>query len=60
MTEQRENALSRMVDTFKMTSALPEDLDLETPQMKAVLDSMTTARRNNFLAMAKEPGIRRL
>jgi hypothetical protein len=60
MTEQRENALARMVNTFKMTSALPEDLDLESPQMKAVLDSMTEARRNNFLAMAKDPGIRKM
>ncbi len=31
MGEKRRNALERMVETFQMTSALPEDLDLEDP-----------------------------
>ena len=60
MNEIKNNALERMVQTFQMTSMLPEDLDLNDPNMKAFLDSMTESRRNNFLAMAKDPGIRKM
>jgi len=60
MGEKRRSALERMVETFQMTSALPEDLDLEDPGMKAVLDSMSESRRNAFLTMAKDPGVRKM
>ena len=36
MTTQQRNALERMVETFEQTSMLPEDLDLDSPEMKAM------------------------
>ena len=60
MNDIKNDALERMVQTFQMTSTLPEDLDLDDPNMKALLDSMTESRRNNFLAMAKDPGVRKM
>ena len=60
MSEQRRNALERMIETFQMGGALPDDLDLEEPGMKALIDSMSASRRATFLAMAKDPGIRKM
>jgi len=60
MSEERRNALERMVETFQMGGALPEDLDLEEPGMKAMIDAMPESRRGTFLAMAGDPGIRKM
>ena len=60
MAENRRDALERMVETFNMTSNLAEDLDVESPAIKAMLDTMKEPQRNAFLAMAKDPGVRRM
>lgn len=60
MNEGRRNALERMVETFLMGGALPDDLDLEDPGMKAMIDAMPESQRGTFLAMAKDPGVRRM
>jgi len=60
MSEGKRNALERMVETFQMGGALPDDLDLEDPGMKGMIDAMPEARKATFLAMAKDPGIRRM
>jgi hypothetical protein len=49
-----------MVETFNMTATLPEDLDVESPPVKALLATLTEPQRNNFLAMAKDPGVRKM
>ena len=53
MPEERRNALERMVETFNMTSNLPEDLDIESPPIQAMLATLDESQRNNFLAMAR-------
>jgi len=60
MTTQQRNALERMVETFEQTSMLPEDLDIESPEMTAMLEMMPDGRRNAFLAMAKDPDVRKM
>jgi hypothetical protein len=60
MGENRRNVLEGIIETFNMTSNLPEDLDLEDPAMKAFLDSLTESRRNNFIAMVKDPDVRKM
>jgi len=60
MPEPRRNALERMVETFNMTSTLPEDLDVESPPVQALLATLTEAQRSNFLAMAKDPDVRKM
>ena len=60
MPEAKRNALERMVETFNMTSALPEDMDVESPPIQAMLATLTETQKNNFLAMAKDPGIRKM
>jgi benzoyl-CoA reductase/2-hydroxyglutaryl-CoA dehydratase subunit BcrC/BadD/HgdB len=60
MAEEKRGALERMVEVFNMTSNLPEDLDVESPAIKALLDTMTESQRNGFLAMAKDPDVRRM
>ena len=53
MAENRRDALERMVETFNMTSNMPEDLDVESPAVKAMLDTLTESQRSGFLAMAQ-------
>ncbi len=60
MAEQRRNALERMVETFQMTSTLPEEMDLESPEMQAFLETLDESRKNNFLTMAKDPDVRKI
>jgi hypothetical protein len=60
MGENRRNVLEGIIETFNMTSNLPEDLDLEDPAMKAFLDSLPESRRNNFIAMVKDPDVRKM
>jgi len=60
MTTKQRNALERMVETFEQGSMVPMDLDLDSPEMKAILDMMDESRRNMFLAMAKDPDIRKM
>ncbi len=60
MPEAKRNALERMVETFNMTSNLPEDLDVESPPVQALLATLTESQKNNFLAMAKDPGVRKM
>ena len=60
MPEERRNALERMIETFNMTSNLPEDLDIDSPPVQALLATLDEAQRNNFLAMAKDPGVRKM
>ena len=60
MTTEQRNALERMVETFEQGSMVPMDLDLDSPEMKAILDMMDESRRNTFLAMAKDPDIRKM
>ncbi|GAB4344409.1 MAG: hypothetical protein Kow0099_23760 [Candidatus Abyssubacteria bacterium] len=58
MTEP--NALQRMVDAFEQGSMLPEDLDLDSPEMQAILAMLPESRRNMVLAMAKDPDVRKM
>ena len=60
MTTQQRNALERMVEIFQMGSALPEDMDLDSPEMKAIIEMMPESQRNTFLAMAKDPDVRKM
>jgi hypothetical protein len=60
MPEPRRNALERMVETFNMTSNFPEDLDMESPPVQALLATLTEAQRSNFIAMAKDPDTRKM
>jgi benzoyl-CoA reductase/2-hydroxyglutaryl-CoA dehydratase subunit BcrC/BadD/HgdB len=52
------NALERMVAAFQMGSAIPEDLDFESPDVKLLLDSLPERRRAMFVTMAKDPDVR--
>jgi hypothetical protein len=49
-----------MVETFQMGAALPEELDLDSPEVKALMEMMTESRRNTFLAMARDPDVRKM
>ena len=52
------NALERMVAAFQMGSAIPEDLDFESPEVQLLLDSLPERRRSMFVTMAKDPDTR--
>lgn len=55
------DAIERISATLSMAgSAIPEDIDLESPEIKALLDSMEEGQRNRMLAMAKNPDDRKL
>jgi benzoyl-CoA reductase/2-hydroxyglutaryl-CoA dehydratase subunit BcrC/BadD/HgdB len=60
MTTVQRNALERMVETFQMGAAMPEEMDLDSPEMKAMLETMPEGRRNSFLAMARDPDVRKM
>jgi len=60
MSQDKINALERMIETFLMTSNLPEDMDLESPDMKVFLESMPEGKRTAFLTMAKDLDVRKM
>jgi benzoyl-CoA reductase/2-hydroxyglutaryl-CoA dehydratase subunit BcrC/BadD/HgdB len=60
MSTPKADAIERIVEAFEMASALPEDMDLESPEMKALIEMMPESRRNTFLAMAKDPDVRKM
>ena len=60
MSVQERNALERMVETFQQGAMIPEEMDLESPEMQALLEFMPESRRNTFLAMAKDPDVRKM
>jgi len=60
MTTEQRNALERMVETFQMGASLPEEMDLDSPEMQALIAMMPEGRRNSFLAMAKDPDVRKM
>ena len=39
MTTQQRNALERMVETFQMGASMPEEMDLDSPEMKVLFES---------------------
>jgi len=60
MSVQERDALERMVETFEMGASMPEEMDIESPEMKAMLETMPEGRRNAFLAMARDPDVRKM
>ncbi len=60
MTTERTDAVQRIVEAFEMASMLPEDIDLESPEMQGLIAMMPESRRNMFLASAKDPDIRKM
>ena len=55
-----QDAIERMVGTFRMASALPEEIDFDSEPVKALLAGMEPGRRKTFLAMAKDPDVRKM
>jgi benzoyl-CoA reductase/2-hydroxyglutaryl-CoA dehydratase subunit BcrC/BadD/HgdB len=49
-----------MIEIFEMGASMPEDMDLESPEIKALLEMMPESRRNSFLAMARDPDVRKM
>jgi len=43
-----------------MGGSLPEEMDFDSPQIKALVESMPERRRQTFLAMAKDPDVRKM
>lgn len=60
MTTEQRSALERMVEAFQMGSAMPEEMDIDSPEIQGLLMMMTENRRNTFLAMAKDPDVRKI
>ncbi len=60
MNTHQANAIERIVEAFEQGSMLPEEMDLESPEMKALIAMMPENRRNTFLAMAKDPDVRKM
>jgi hypothetical protein len=60
MSPQNADAIQRIVEAFEQGSMLPEDMDLDSPEMKALIEFMPESRRNTFLAMAKDPDVRKM
>ncbi|UCD57011.1 MAG: 2-hydroxyacyl-CoA dehydratase [Candidatus Hydrogenedentota bacterium] len=60
MTTEQRNALERIVEAFQMGAMLPEDMDIDSPEMKALIEMMPEGRRNTFLAMARDPDVRKM
>lgn len=58
--QQAQDAIQRMVATFKVGANLPEVIDFESAPVKAFLEGMGERRRKTFLAMAKDPDVRKM
>lgn len=60
MSAEKRNAIERIVETFEMGTALPEDLNLNAPEIQAFIETMPEFRRNAFIAMAQNPDTRKI
>ncbi|MHC4862255.1 MAG: hypothetical protein ACYTDY_19415, partial [Planctomycetota bacterium] len=60
MSTQQADAIQRIVEAFEQGAMLPEDMDLESPEMQALIAMMPESQRNTFLAMAKDPDVRKM
>jgi benzoyl-CoA reductase/2-hydroxyglutaryl-CoA dehydratase subunit BcrC/BadD/HgdB len=60
MDEQKRNMLVRLHELFTMGSDLPDELDMESPDVKDFLDTLPEDRRIAFLTAAKDPDIRKM
>ena len=60
MSAEKRNAIERIVETFEMGTALPEDLNLNAPEIQAFIETMPEFRRNAFIAMAQNPDTSRI
>ena len=60
MAEERRNALERMVEAFKMVDGVPDGIDFDDADTQAFIDSMPESRKNMFLTMAKDPGVKKM
>lgn len=60
MTFEYESILENLVQGMEMLSMLPPDLELDSPIIQGVLESMPEERKTMLTAMLKDPGIRRM
>ncbi len=57
---EKADAIPRIVEAFEQGSMLPDDLNLDSPEMKAMLEFLPEGRRNTLLAMARDPDVRKM
>ncbi len=48
MEDQERNAIDRIVDVFEMTSGLPDDIDPESPEVRAVVETLPEFLQKGF------------
>jgi benzoyl-CoA reductase/2-hydroxyglutaryl-CoA dehydratase subunit BcrC/BadD/HgdB len=60
MSVEKRNAIERIVEAFEMGAALPEDLNINAPEIQALMETMPEFRRGAFTAMAQNSDTRRI
>ena len=58
MNVQTPDAIERIVATFEMGASLPEDIDLDSPEVKALVDMMPEYMQKAFHASTSNPDVR--
>lgn len=60
MSNTEADAINRMVTSFQMGSNLPDDLDVNSEEIKAYLATLSESRKSAFLAMTSDPDVRKM
>jgi len=60
MNDEQRMIIERLAEATQRGASLPDDIDLENPLVKGVLEKMSETSRNAFVAMAKNKAVRRI
>jgi benzoyl-CoA reductase/2-hydroxyglutaryl-CoA dehydratase subunit BcrC/BadD/HgdB len=60
MSAENRMVVERLVEAFQRGASLPDEIDLDNPMVKSVLEKMSDSRRKFFEAMAKNRVARKI
>jgi len=60
MSIEKGMIIERLAEVMRRGAALPEEIDLEDPLVKSILEKMSETRRDAFVAMAKNKAVWRI
>jgi benzoyl-CoA reductase/2-hydroxyglutaryl-CoA dehydratase subunit BcrC/BadD/HgdB len=60
MNDRGKKAIDRIVELFEMSSALPEDVDVNLPEVQAFVGTLPEFLQKNFQVVTSDPDVRRI
>ncbi len=60
MSDQEKNAIDRIVEVFELSSSLPEDVDVNLPEVQAFVQTLPEFIQNSFKAASVDADTRKI